>query len=186
MGIFAGLADSGGYRGAQLLFGPVQVALNALRIAVMPLLARARAAGSGELLLRRGLIAGAGAAVAVLAWGTAALALPDTIGRELLGQSWSSTHELLLPMLCAQTMAAFGLGALLILRTAEALQSTFSTRVMGATAIFGLGTAGAWADGGVAASAGVALGATMMTAGLWWRARGVGSAAMVPVVPEHR
>lgn len=173
--LFAGLAGSGGYRGAQLLFGPVQVALNAMRIAMMPLLARARAGGRASAMRRRGLIASAIATVVTLAWGVTALSLPNGIGHSLLGPTWNVAHPILLPMLCAQAANAFGLGALLLLRSADALQSTFNVRVIGAIGIFGLGTAGARVEGAVAASTGVALGAVLMTAALWWQARLVSS-----------
>lgn len=184
VGLFAGLAESGGYRGAQLLFGPVQVALNALRIAAMPFFAKARAAGNGHLLWRRGLMAGVAATFVVLLWGGAIIALPDTVGRQLLGSSWSLTHGILLPMLCAQAMTAFGLGALLLLRTGEALQSTFNRRVAGGVATFGLGTVGAGVYGGVAASAGVACGATLLTAALWRQAHVIRYRSMEPITAE--
>ena len=186
VGLFAGLADSGGYRGAQLLFGPVQVALNAMRIGAIPLLARARARGSGDAVWKRGLMAGGAAGVVALAWGTAALALPNNLGRQLLGSTWTSAHSMLLPLLCALVANAFGLGALLILRSAEALQSTFNVRVAGALVVFALGTAGAWVGGGVAASSGVAVGATLLTAGLWWEARRVRYTPIVPAARENR
>lgn len=175
VGLFTGLAGSGGYRVAQLLFGPVQVALNAMRIALMPLFARARAEGSSSAMWRRGLVAGAIATAITAAWGILALSLPDEIGRSLFGSTWSAANPILLPMLCAQAANAFGLGALLLLRSAEALQSTFNVRVTGAVAIFGLGTAGAWIDGAAVASTGVAIGAVLMTGALWWQARLVSS-----------
>lgn len=169
--LFAGLADSGGYRGAQLLFGPVQVMLSATRIAVMPLLAKARAGGPANVLWRRGLMAGGVAVVVTLAWGAAALALPDRIGYELFGPSWSTADQILPPMLVGHMASASSLGALLLLRVAEALQSTFKVRVAGAIAIFGLGTTGAWVGGAVAAATGVALGASLASAALWRQAR---------------
>ncbi len=171
LGVFAGLADSAGYRGAQLLFGPVQVLLNGMRITVTPFLVRARARGQGDVLWRRGLTAGAVGGVCMLVWGAASLTLPERIGEKLLGSSWISTHQVLPPMLWAQTAAGFGLGALVLLRAAEALRSTFRVRVTGAVIVFGLGTAGAWIGGAVAAAVGLAVGTSITTAALWWQAR---------------
>ncbi len=171
VGLFSGLAESGGYRGAQLLFGPVQVLLNAMRIAVTPLFAQAQARGQARVLWRRGLTAGAIGAIVTLACGVASVALPQRIGEKILGRSWILVHEVLPPMLWAQTALALGLGALVILRAAEALRRTFKVRVVGAVIIFGLGTAGAWIGGAVAATAGVAVGASLTTMALWWEAR---------------
>jgi len=185
VGIFAGLADSGGYRGAQLLFGPVQVAVNAARIAVMPLLTRARVGVPADAVWRRLQIAGATATVVTLAWGAAVLALPSGIGYTLLGPSWSATYPILPAMLCATAANAFGLGPLLLLRSAEALQSTFKARVIGAVATFAFGATGAWIDGALAASIGVALGAMLTTAALWFQARLVTLALMAPCASKN-
>lgn len=170
VGLLGGLAESAGYRGAQLLFGPLQVLLNAVRLAVMPLISRTRQSGPAYPLRRAGLIVSAFGAAIVLAWGVVMLSLPDRLGREVLGSSWSATQPVVPPLLLVTVAAAVGLGALVVLRASDALRGTFKIRVTGAVAIFLLGTTGAWLGGSVVAAAGVAVGATLMSAALWRQA----------------
>lgn len=179
VGLFAGLTASAGYRGAQLVFGPVQVLINAMRISLIPLLVRIRARGESRLFKTVAVGAGLGASLLVLGWGLAAIALPDRVGMKVLGTSWPATHNVLPAMLFVQVAVGFGLGAILLLRAVEALKRTFRVRVTGAVLGLVLGTVGAAVAGARLAATGVGIAAALTTAALWWQAapRKIGSAS---------
>lgn len=170
VGAFVGLAASGGYRGVQILFGPLQVAMNAIRLAVMPLLGR-RPDGSLPNPIRIGAAYGLAGVASCVAWGGVALIAPDRVGHALLGASWSRTQELIPFAIWVQSATALSLGALLVLRATEALQVTFAIRLAGALVVLALGVTGAAISGPRLAMCGVAIAITGTTAASWYAAR---------------
>ena len=87
----------GSYRGAQSLFGPVNTAYVASRVVLMPWLARPHRLGA---VVTSGLILPAVTGVCAVVL----LRLPDSVGQQLLGQTWPAAHELL-PWMAALYMA---------------------------------------------------------------------------------
>ncbi len=170
VGLFVGLTASAGFRGAQLIFGPIQVALSASRIALFPVVSRARSAGSSDAVWTVGFVSGVVALLATIAWGVGALLVPRSVGEEFLGGSWEAARGIVPWFIWGQAAAAFGLGALAILRAADVLKSTFRVRLSGAATMFALGSAGACLSGAQAAAGGIAVGATATTVALWWQA----------------
>ncbi|GGS96580.1 MULTISPECIES: hypothetical protein [Streptomyces] len=166
LGVFATPLAVGALRGATTAFGPLNVLFNSANAFGPPVVGRA----SGK----RGVIritAAMGAALAVLgaAWGAALYALPDAVGRRLLGDTWQAASALL-PATGAQ-YAVMGLGtcALLTLRVLSpkatlSLQVVFSLLsvgfLLGGYALFGVAGA-AW---------GLALGSAAKAAAAWLRA----------------
>ncbi|MFD7609934.1 hypothetical protein [Streptomyces sp. NPDC059828] len=126
LGLFAAPLAVGALRGATTLFGPLNVLFNSVNAFGPPLLGRlggrratARAAAVLGLLL-----CGVG-----LAWGLVLYALPDGVGRGLLGDTWQSAAALL-PATGAQ-YAVMGLGtcALVTLRVLSP-RATLSVQVL--------------------------------------------------------
>ncbi|WP_284575533.1 hypothetical protein [Streptomyces sp. 2P-4] len=166
LGVFATPLAVGALRGATTVFGPLNVLINSANAFGPPVVGRA----SGKRGVIR-LTAAMGAALAVLgaAWGAALYALPDSVGRRLLGDTWQAASALL-PATGAQ-YAVMGLGtcALLTLRVLSpkatlSLQVVFSLLsvgfLLGGYALFGVAGA-AW---------GLALGSAAKASAAWLRA----------------
>ncbi|GLV98682.1 hypothetical protein [Streptomyces lavendulae] len=165
LGAFATPLAVGALRGATTLFGPLNVLFNSANAFGPPVVGRA----SGKRGVVR-LTALMGAALAVLGAGWAAVlyALPDRLGRHLLGDTWAAAAALL-PATGAQ-YAVMGLGtcALLTLRVLNpkatlSLQIVFSllsvALLLGGYALWGV-TGAAW---------GLALGSAAKAAAGWLR-----------------
>lgn len=91
LAVMAGLAATGAYRGAVTLFGPMNILLTSVSMFGSPHVVERGHQRSQRLLLP---LAGALAFLAIIV--TAALwALPDAVGEMLLGETWSSAHELI-------------------------------------------------------------------------------------------
>ena len=185
VGVFAGLAASAGYRGATLLFGPIQVTLNAVRLAVTPLVVRARAAGAPNAAVRGGLTVTVCALAVTIAWGAAVLLLPSAVGERILGQSWNVTQPVLPVMLWLTMALSVALGAIVVLRVEGAYRETFRIRLAGAAGVFLCGGAGAL-GGAVTAGLGASLAATATAGALWWQAHRIGEEVRSPSLLHDR
>jgi O-antigen/teichoic acid export membrane protein len=93
----SGTAATAGFRGAQVLFGPQRVLSNGLLLAVLPEGVRIRRSFSRLRFLVRAL--SAVNTVLVLAVGAVLLALPDSVGEAILGDTWADTRPVILPMI---------------------------------------------------------------------------------------
>ncbi|WP_332871919.1 hypothetical protein [Streptomyces triticisoli] len=185
LGLFAAPLAVGALRGATTLFGPLNVLFNSVNAFGPPLLGRlggrratARAAaGVGLVLCAVG-----------LAWGLVLHALPDGVGRQLLGATWQSA-SVLLPASGAQ-YAVMGLGtcALVTLRVLSPratlpVQVVFSllsvVLMLGGYLLSGSALGAAW---------GLAAGSALKAVAAWTRvvrlrAEERPTAASVPAVP---
>lgn len=185
VGVFAGLEASAGYRGAALLFGPIQVALNAVRLAVTPLVVRARHAGRPNASLRGGATVAVCALILTIAWGVVVLLLPSSVGERVLGSSWGVTEPVLPVMLWVTVALSVALGAIVVLRVEGAYRETFKIRLVGAVGVFLCGGAGAL-GGAVTAAIGAALATTATAAALWWQAYRIGQGHRSADTPVRR
>ncbi|MEU8772999.1 hypothetical protein [Streptomyces sp. NPDC048606] len=166
LGVFATPLAVGALRGATTLFGPLNVLFNSANAFGPPVVGRA----SGKRGVIR-LTALMGAALAVLGAGWAAVlyALPERLGRHLLGDTWTAASALL-PATGAQ-YAVMGLGtcALLTLRVLNP-RATLSLQVVFSLLSVAL-LLGGYALWGVAGAAwGLALGSAAKAAAGWLRA----------------
>ncbi len=128
-----GVAGVAALRGASLLFSPLNTAFNAVRIAVVPELVRARGTRRYAVRLRETSILLT--AIGVV-WCGVVLLLPPAAGALLLGETWSAASELRWPY-AAQAMAMVVYSALLAhFRAAERHAS--STAMRGILAAFTL------------------------------------------------
>ncbi|MFJ3839373.1 hypothetical protein ACIPY6_28255 [Streptomyces sp. NPDC090054] len=165
LGVFATPLAVGALRGATTLFGPLNVLFNSANAFGPPVVGRARG--------KRGVVrltALMGAALAMLGAGWAAVlyALPDRLGRHLLGDTWAAASALL-PATGAQ-YAVMGLGtcALLTLRVLNP-KATLSLQVVFSLLSVAL-LLGGYAVWGVAGAAwGLALGSAAKAGAGWSR-----------------
>lgn len=178
VGLFAGLSQSAGYRGATLLFGPIQITLNSVRLAVIPIVVRAHEAGRQNAAWRGGATVALCAVALTSLWGVILLLLPNTVGRHLLGHSWSATQPVIPVFFWLTLTQSVGLGALVLLRVVGAYRQTFRIRMGGALLILVFGAAGA-TGGSVPAGIGASLASTIAVCALWWQGRSFRGAAML-------
>jgi O-antigen/teichoic acid export membrane protein len=168
LGPWAGLAEVGALRGAQVLFGPIQALLLSMRFALLPVFVRTNRAEPGRLLPRAVVVSTALAAGA-LVWGLALFGLPDDIGEALLGDSWLGARAVI-PAMALQVVALGALfGAFTGLRAraqaADTLRIGMGTATMGLV----LGLAGAWSTGATGAQWGVSAAVAVGVVRLWHR-----------------
>lgn len=165
LGAFATPLAVGALRGATTLFGPLNVLFNSANAFGPPVVGRARGKRG---VVRMTLLMGAVLAVLGGGWAAALYALPDRLGRHLLGDTWAAASALL-PATGAQ-YAVMGLGtcALLTLRVLNpkatlSLQVVFSllsvALLLGGYALWGVPGA-AW---------GLAAGSALKAVAAWLR-----------------
>ncbi|MFI8103623.1 hypothetical protein [Streptomyces sp. NPDC086023] len=165
LGVLATPLAVGALRGATTLFGPLNVLFNSANAFGPPLLGRFR---GKRAVIRATLGLGGVLALVGAGWGAALYALPDRLGRELLGATWD-TAAALLPATGAQ-YAVMGLGtcALLTLRVLSP-KATLSVQVVFSLLSVGF-LLGGYAVWGVAGAAwGLALGSALKAVAAWWR-----------------
>ncbi|MEU2829740.1 hypothetical protein ABZ667_13880 [Streptomyces lavendulae] len=165
LGAFATPLAVGALRGATTLFGPLNVLFNSANAFGPPVVGRA--CGKRGVVRLTALM---GAALAVLGAGWAAVlyALPDRLGRHLLGDTWAAAAALL-PATGAQ-YAVMGLGtcALLTLRVLNP-KATLSLQIVFSLLSVAL-LLGGYALWGVAGAAwGLALGSAAKAGAGWLR-----------------
>ncbi|MEU3403395.1 hypothetical protein ABZ766_05470 [Streptomyces sp. NPDC006670] len=176
LGAFATPLAVGALRGATTLFGPLNVLFNSANAFGPPIVGRA----SGKRGVVR-LTALMGAALAVLGAGWAAVlyALPDRLGRRLLGDTWAAASALL-PATGAQ-YAVMGLGtcALLTLRVLNP-KATLSLQVVFSLLSVALLLGGYAAWGVTGAAWGLAAGSAAKAAAGWTRVARLRAPAATP------
>ncbi|MFE2474775.1 hypothetical protein [Streptomyces sp. NPDC059389] len=165
LGLFATPLAVGALRGATTLFGPLNVLFNSANAFGPPVVGRA----SGKRGVVR-LTAAMGGVLAALGagWGAVLYALPEGVGRRLLGDTWAAASALL-PATGAQ-YAVMGLGtcALLTLRVLNP-KATLSLQVVFSLLSVAL-LLGGYAVAGVTGAAwGLAAGSALKAAAAWLR-----------------
>ena len=106
LAVILGLAATGGLRFAQTLLGPIQVLFGAVVSFAIPVLARRLAGGGTRTLRRPSVLLALGCATLSAGVVGILLLLPDAVGAELLGDSWSTAQEVLLPVGAIQVAQA--------------------------------------------------------------------------------
>jgi hypothetical protein len=162
-----GLAAIGSIRAAQLLMPSVHVLRQGASLAALPEAVRALSRSLGNLL-RLATAASLGLAAVCLAWGIAALLVPDDVGSLLLGDVWPSAQTFLPASICAQLGVVLVLGPGMMIRAFA--NARLSPRVTVVTATVGISVpvVAAFA-GGLAAAWGLAF-ASVVGAAIWWLA----------------
>ena len=165
LGTLVDLAAVGSIRGAQLLLGPAYVLYIGVHLSMIP--EAARLTGSLVRFRRIALFSSTALAVAGAGWGLVLLLLPDSVGRELLADSWPGARSVLLPISLSVIIPLATAGPRIGLRALEE-----ATRSLRASVVqFGLtiagGVSGALVAGTVGAAWGLALG-TCLAGIAWW------------------
>lgn len=138
----AGLAELARLRAAQVLFAPLQGLLNAVRLAVTSVAVQVWATTPRRLgRFSTWLAVALGAAA--LASAAVAIALPDRIGRKVLGSSWSGVGPLLAPVGLLNVILAVSLGAVTAMRAMRASRASLRARTIMAVLIVVVGSVGA-------------------------------------------
>jgi O-antigen/teichoic acid export membrane protein len=189
----AGTAATGGFRGSQVVFGPQRVVSNGLALAALPEAVRLR---DHPPRLRRitGLLSGVNVAM-VVAVGAVLIGLPETWGRELLGETWSEARPLVVPMIAYGVAGAIASGPSVGLRAVGAARACLRNQTLTSVLALGLTVAGTFLAGASGAAWGLAV-ATTVGAVLWvldWHRQDgtVLDEALAPMVasgtaPPHR
>ncbi|MET9884395.1 hypothetical protein ABZZ20_14825 [Streptomyces sp. NPDC006430] len=180
LGVLATPLAVGALRGATTLFGPLNVLFNSANAFGPPVVGRA----SGKRgVVRLTMLMGAVLAVLGAGWGAVLYALPDRMGRQLLGDTWAAASALL-PATGSQ-YAVMGLGtcALLSLRVLNP-RATLSLQVVFSllSVVFLLGGYAAW--GAAGAAWGLAAGSALKAAAAWLRVARMQVAAAPQDEPE--
>lgn len=162
----AGLEVLGGLRAAQILLGPTNVMIAGLSMVAVPEGARSLAESPGKLR-RTSIGIGSMAGAAIAAWGALVFFLPDSIGRELLGESWELGHSVLIPFTILTALNGIAIGPRTGLRVLEAAKRILGIRLVTTAIGVGLTVAGAALGGAVGAATGGAIG-SLIALPIWW------------------
>lgn len=150
----AGLGAVGAIRAAQVVIGPLTMLALASSVVAVP--EGVRVASGLDRLRRGSLLLSSGLLVIALVYTAAVLLLPDTVGEQLLGESWRSARSQLLPVAAGFAGYMASIGPRTALRAlgaaAESLRAKLVTSLLGLVLI----VAGAAIGGASGAAAGIA------------------------------
>ncbi len=166
LAIVAGLDTVGALRAAQLLVGPLNVAFLAVPLVAVPESQRLWHGARGEPVQHAFVIAGLLAALAVV-WGAVVSLLPDSLGRDLLGATWTDARALLPAVAGVMVGVGVTLGALCALRVLAAARDSLVARMASASLV----VAAVLGGGAIAGASGAAWGwaiASLLGAAVWW------------------
>lgn len=171
LGAIAGLSAVGAVRGAELLLGPFFIVLTGVGLVAVPEAARLLRR-SPESLTRFCLLLGGAQAAAALVWGLTLLAaLPDSAGREVLGEIWALSAGLILPATLSVASASFSTGAAVGLRALGVARRSVRAQLLVSTCYVLFGVAGGALDGARGSAWGVAVATFLGTFVWWWNLR---------------
>lgn len=166
MGIVAGLATVGTIRAGQALMNAIHIATYGIHLFGVPeavrMLERSTAA-----LIRFCLVLAVGLMALALTWGIVLHAVPDGIGRGLLGASWESARTVLLPVTFLAMAGGAQGGAVVGLRSLAAATRSLRARVVSSLLLAVGAVTGAAVGGAVTAAWGMALGVSVGSL-YWW------------------
>lgn len=165
IGLFLGLEALGALKAAHIVFGPISVLfVAALSFGVSEVGRRYEEGGS---LTKDGVAVSGGLVFAAAIVGVVLIVLPDTMGVNILGETWGSAEELFPFVLAHKTGAAAGLGAVVALRVLGLTNLSGWGRMMGAgVMLLGVIVGGSLFDI-EGAAAGIALGMIAASIALW-------------------
>jgi O-antigen/teichoic acid export membrane protein len=164
--MMGGLTVVGTLRGAQVLTGPVALlAMSAMAVAI-PELAR-RPWIVGPRLLRAGAGISAVAIAAAGLWGALLLMLPDDLGRQLLGDTWTGVDRILVPTVIGVALVVAALGPTCGIQAAKQPRVLFWLQLLAAPVYMAAGIGGFLFGGVFGAAVGIAI-AHGYNAGIAW------------------
>ncbi len=182
VGAVAGVAASGGFRGAQTLLGPLLVLQMAAVSFVVPELVRRPGLGRRQRI-------GVALAVSVplasadLVYGALISTLPRPLGEILLGDAWAATSETVFPVAAWAAAIALAMGPLCVLQAMGRADVTARISVVLAPLLIGGALAGSSLGGAVGAAWGLTA-ANALVLALWWPVLVARSAHHGPRTPD--
>lgn len=163
----AGLAAVGTLRGAQLIFGPLNILFQGLNLVAIAEGVRLLKS-SGRRLRDACLLLSAALVGATLVWGSAISAIPDSLGVLLLGPTWGPARSVLLPAILGLVAIGLIVPAWVGLRALGAASQSLRVRIISSPVTLLCGVGGAALLGVQGAAWGIAIG-TGFGAALSWR-----------------
>lgn len=161
-----GLADAGGFRGAQVLMGPLNILFFGAGMQVVPIMVR-RATRSLNAVTHLALVSSTALTVISTAWGLAVVMMPQGIGMRLMGDSWAGTSHLLAIFAVGAVSRSVYAGPRLGIKSLGAASQILRTRLIIAPIVVVLGVGGAATNGAVGAAAGLTTASTLSIP-IWW------------------
>ncbi|HEY9369461.1 hypothetical protein [Streptomyces sp.] len=165
LGLLAAPLAVGALRGASTVFGPLNVLFTSVNAFGPPLLGRA---GARRATVRAAALLGGVLALVALGWATVLAALPDRIGRELLGATWESASALLPATGAQYAVMALGTCGLVTLRVLSP-RATLSVQVVFSLLSVALMLGGYVLAGVLGAAWGLAAGSALKAVAAWTR-----------------
>ncbi|MCA1692066.1 MAG: hypothetical protein LC733_07675 [Actinobacteria bacterium] len=164
----AGLEAVGAVRGAQTFLGPLNLLFLAVPLVLVPEAARLRQRKPERML---GMCGAVGITLAVIASVATlvGLAVPASVGRQILGETWTTARPVLLATGLFVASTGANIGAMLGLRAAGAARQSLRVRLIVSPLILAGGFVGGLAGGALGAAVGLAL-ANWIATFFWWRA----------------
>lgn len=159
------VADVGGLRAAQTLLGPLNILGFALTALSLPEIAR-------RDLSRRQLTAAAAAISAVMViadvgWGLVLLSIPESLGADLLGETWVGARDALPGLIIFTACIGSTVGATLVIRSLARADYAMWTQALLGVLVITLGVAGVSRAGTSGAAWGLAAAAALMVMPCW-------------------
>src|SRR5664280_228888 len=158
IGGIGGIGVVGSLRAAQVILGPKTIlAVGMISYAVPEFSRRRELSAPGRLRTASAL--SAFVVLAGLAWATVMLLLPESIGRSLLGDTWSGAHGVLVGSIVFQAGSAMSLGPAAMLYALGRARSTFAVHAVLAQLIIICSVTGVYLAGAPGAAWGQAFAA---------------------------
>lgn len=166
VGAIGGISAVGALRGAQVLLGPLNIVMFGIAAFAVPELVRRKHEPRRRLVLYA-LGLSATLFLTTVVWAGLLLALPDSAGRQVLGDAWEGGRMVLPAMAAAMAGIGAAIGAALLLRALGAARETFRQGLLLAPLLLILGVVGVEIDGARGAAIGFAV-AQWIPVPLWW------------------
>ena len=162
----SGLATAGALRAGQVLMNMIHVPSYGMSMFAIPEAVRLRRRSRSAVLTLSALI-GAILAMLALAWGGILLLLPLDAGRALLGDTWATARDVILPLSLLTAALGVQSGAKVGLRAYALTRRSLYARFVTSALMVAGGLGGAAAGGAQGAAWGIASGVAIGTV-LWW------------------
>jgi O-antigen/teichoic acid export membrane protein len=150
-----GLAATGALRAAQVLLGPLNLLFAGLSAFVLPVLSRT--AATGRSLVKQASLASLAVGVIASSWVAILVFLPDSIGDQVLGKSWSGAQDVMIGSGIVSVAVAFVTGPALGLKALRRADQMLRVTFLQAPIMLGLGAYGGWRWGATGAAYGFAI-----------------------------
>lgn len=166
IGATLGIAGIGALRGGAVLFGPLNVGLFAISTGGIAEGSRLLARSPDRVLPMMSVVSGVLVVISLM-WGALLFAVPDSLGRALLGETWQGASQLVVAYAVTYAGLALAGGAGLVLRIVAAASESLRLATIMACVTFASGAAGALWWGAEGAVWGFALSAWIQGVGAW-------------------